>query len=135
MVTPESVDVLNDEELGLLRGEIIGWMPDLCDVYRITETDDVYGGVSDTESLVLSGITCEVQSGVALRQEEIIAEKVQAKQIFTVTLPVGTDVHLEDHLVITSRGDLHLMVQAVFAPESWELETRVVGSVEAEHLA
>lgn len=129
------VDVLNPEELGLIRTEIEGWFPETCDIYRLTSVDDSAGGEDQTEALIAAGIICELQSGVALHQEEVIAGRFTGTQLFTVTLPANTDIQVGDHLVVRTRGDLHIRVQSVFAPESWEFERRVVGSREGEHLA
>jgi len=130
-------EVLTAVELAGLRDTSEKWFTDTCDVYRITKVDDPYGGESEDEEPVsgLSGIRCMLESGAAHEQTRAIMDKITGTQIFTVTLPALTDVQVGDHLIITSQGNMHLRVQAVLNPESYEVERRVIGSEEGEHIA
>lgn len=128
------LDTINAEELASLRNEVAGWMPELCDIYTITEEDDAGGGSIQEEALRESAIMCDISSGAAHEQVELIAGKLLNKQIFTVKFPALTDVRLGDHLIISTQGNMHLLVQAVLSPESYELEVSVIGTREGKHL-
>ena len=123
------------EELTKLRSEIVGWMPDLADISRITHADDAYGGEVDTEADIATGVPCSIKSGAAQEQIMIFADTLRDLQIYTVTFPALTDIRVGDHVEITTQDDLHLRIQAVMDPESWELERRTIGSTEGEHNA
>ena len=126
---------LETVELSLLRQEAEGWFTDLVDVFEKGITDDPYSGHSTDamETRTMEGVPCAIESGAALEQLSVIAGKVQGTQLFTVTLPAGTAVVVGNHLIVTSRNNLHLTVQAVIGPESYEVERRVIATSEGEH--
>src|SRR5687768_1673052 len=125
--------MLSAEELTGLRTETKKWYEDTMSIYAATETDDVYGGSGISEALLSSEIPCLVESGAAHEQVRVMMAHLQNVQLFMVTCPAETQVSVGNHLVITSRGNLHLRVQAVMAPESLEIERQVVASEEGEH--
>jgi hypothetical protein len=110
-------------------------LPDTCDIYRTVRTDDAYGGETDDEDVIQTGVKCALESGAAQEQIMLLSDRIRGTQTFTVFLPAGTDVKPEDHLIIISQSNLHLRVQAVMEPESWEIERRVIASEEGEHSA
>ena len=120
-------------ELEMLRDTSEAWMPDKLDIYNVTVTDDPYGGSSSTEviDVVEQDVPCDVQSGVAQEQDRVVAAKITETQLFQVTVPALTTINVGDHITIyTTVPSMHLIVQAVFAPESWEVERRVLASKE-----
>ena len=125
---------LTADELGLLQDEAVVWMPDRCDTFRYTSSDDAFGGRGDeTEEPVLTDVPCSVETGAG--HEQILASLGIERQtsVYLVALPADTDVRVRDHIVVTTKGNLHLMVQAVMAPETEEIERRVVANSAAEH--
>lgn len=57
--------------------------------------------------------------------------RFESLQVFIITLPALTDVHVGDHIVLTSSSDhpnMHLEVQAEMAPESFEIERNVIAT-------
>lgn len=132
---PSTNSTITQEELVELRNETELWFTDLCDIYRISLVDDNYGGQTETETVLSSGIKCMLESGTAHEQMRAVYSKLVDVQLFTVTLPAETDIQVTDHIVVTSQNNLHLRVQAVLSPESWEVEKRVVGSQQGEHNA
>ena len=123
-------DTPSSTELMALRDEVAGWMPDRCNILRVTQAEDSAGGVEDTETQVASAVLCEVQSGVAQEQVHLVGGRLENVQLFTITFPALTDVRVSDHLLITTQANRHLIVQAVVAPESWEIERRVIATTE-----
>lgn len=121
---------LTTAEIALLRQEVETWLTDLCDLYREMLSDDVYGGQVESEALVASGLRCSVQSGVSHEQTVPEISALRNVHVFTVTLPAETDVRVQDNLVITTKGDLKMRVQAVFRPETNELMRPVVATTE-----
>ncbi len=121
---------LTTSEIAALRREVNSWLVDTCDLYRETRSTDAYGGETETEALVQAGISCSVQSGVA--HEQVVANigALRAEHIYTVTLPAEVDVRVQDNLVITSKANLKVRVQAVFRPETNELMRPVVATTE-----
>lgn len=126
---------LSTEELSLLRTGVESWFTDTCDVYRITKEDDEYGGEGETETRIQIGVPCMLETGAAHEQVRALMGKLQGVELVLVSLPAGTDVNVEDHLVLTSQSNMHLRVQAVMDPESYEVERRVVASTQGEHHA
>lgn len=127
--------VLTGPELADLRGATESWFTDTCDIYgHSAGAPDAYGGYSvDPEVVKQSGVPCALESGAEHEQTRALLAKIANVQVFAVTLPALTDVEVGDHLIITSQGNMHLRVEGVMAPESWEIERRVIGSQLGEH--
>lgn len=49
-------------------------------------------------------------------------------QIFRVHMSPEVDVRVNDHLIVSTQGALHLRVQAVMSPESYEVDRIVIGN-------
>lgn len=131
---------LTSEELSLLRQEAQVWYPDLCSLYRGTPTSggDPYGGYdpepTEPGDLVLAAIPCLVESGSGHEQIlNLFGGGAVNYQIFIIHVPPTVDVRVDDHLIITSKDNQHLRVQAVLAPESYEIDRMVVGNELAPH--
>lgn len=130
---------LTSEELQLLREETQVWYPDLCNLYRGTPTagGDDYGGYdpdpTEPGDLVQAGIPCMVESGSGHEQILTLLGQEQNFQIFRVHMSPEVDPHVNDHLIITTMGDQHLRVQAVLAPESYEVDRIVIANELATH--
>lgn len=125
---------LTTEELGLLQDEAETWMPDRCDVYRTTPVDDPYGGYGDeTETMVLDSVPCTVETGAGHEQTIQMFSAERAATAFIVYVPSGTDVHVGDHLIVWTKGNEHMRVTAVMAPETHEVERMLIATSLGEH--
>lgn len=126
---------LTPAELESMRDENLSFFTDLCTIYRKPgPTDDAFGGISDdVEAVFAADVPCMLESGAAQEQTRALIGKIAGVQLFTVTLPALQDVRVHDHIIVTTQADMHLRVQAVMAPESFELERRVIGSELGEH--
>lgn len=122
--------VLSAEELSDLRGATESWFTDTCDIHGHTAgVQDGYGGYStDPETVKQVGVACTIESGAEHVQTRALLAKIENVQAFAVTFPANTDVAVDDILIITSRANLRLRVEGVMAPESWEIERRVIAS-------
>lgn len=121
-------DVIDAAELASLRVEVESWFTDVCQIQVASKVNDGYGGQSEGY-LVKGGqdaVPCEVYGGVAQDIRELFTGVVVGEEMFTITVPVGTDVAIGDHIHLTTRS-LHIRATAVIGPESHELQTRVVG--------
>ena len=122
-------------ELALLRQEAEVWQSDLCDIYRVTVTEDNYGGRGESaEVKIASGVSCMVDPGAAHAQTLTMLGLQRPDTLFIVYLPADQDVEVSDHLIITTRGGQHLRVQAVMAPQTDEVERMVIASSLADHI-
>lgn len=123
-----NTDVIVASELASLRSEVESWFTDVCQIQASVKTPDAYGG--QTEGLITKvgyeAVPCEVYGGVAQDIRELFSGVTITEEMFTITLPVGTDVDVGDHVHLTSQS-LHIRATAVIGPESHELQTRVVG--------
>lgn len=120
---------LTTREVELLRQETTSWMTDTCDLLRETLSTDAYGGqASGSEVLVQESIPCSVQSGVAHEQTVPEISALRNVHVFTIFLPAETDVRVQDNLLITSKDNLKLRVQAVLRPETNELLRPVIAT-------
>jgi hypothetical protein len=117
---------LTEQELFDLRDEATDWMPDRGIIYRLTKTDDEYGGQTETEAEIKADVPLTIESGASHEQLEVLGDAVRGSQIFTLTFPAGTDVQVTDHVAVLDHGGLDLTVQAVMDPESWEIERRAI---------
>lgn len=123
--------VLTPTELAGLRAATESWFPDVCDIYRVAaQAGDDYGGYGSTnaDTVIAAGVPCSVESGAEHVQIRALLAKIENVQAFAVTFPANTDVKVGDHLVLTSRANDRLRVEGVLAPESWEIERRVIAS-------
>jgi hypothetical protein len=118
-------------ELGSLREGLEEWFEDTCDILRDTRADDDYGGRSDSYAVVASGVHCLVQPGMSVghRTVEELAGELRQQMLFTISLPAGTDIRVNDRLQITSQNNLLLRVQVVLSPESMNMEDQVVANL------
>lgn len=121
---------LTTDEIALLRQEVDSWLVDTCDLYRETHVEDPYGGHTDVEALVVSGLACKVQSGIVHEQTVPELAALRNVHVFTVTFSAEMDVRLQDNLVVTSMDNLKLRVQAILAPETNELSRDVIATTE-----
>lgn len=128
--------MLPEGELQSLRSEVEAWFTDTCDIYTVTSAEDEFGGEGvATETPKASGVRCMIESGAAHEQTRAMIGKIAGVQLFLVSLPQATDIELDDHLVVTTQNNLHMRVQAVMSPESYEMEKRVIASTLGEHNA
>lgn len=120
-------------ELDALRSEVQTWYTDTCDIYRPTITEDAYGGEDETASTLLySTVPCFLESTPGRDQIAPLIAALREAHIFVVYLPATDDVQIGDDLVITSRDDLRLRVQAVMNPETLDIELIVAASTLGE---
>lgn len=122
---------LTEHEINGLRGAMESWSDATCDIFRVTDTEDVYGGSTRAHSDIplYSGLPCTVDSGAGQNQEILTLANITEVQVFTVGLPALTDVLIGDHLKVHKGDeDLHLHVRAVMGPESYELERKVIAT-------
>lgn len=119
--------------MSLLRDETESWYSDTCNIIRRTFADDAYGGEDETvETVIASDVPCFVESTPGREQLAPFLGVLAEEHIFIIYLPPTQDVKLEDHLVLTSRDNLDLRVQAVLAPESLDIELVVAASTLGE---
>lgn len=125
--------MLPENEIADLRMEVESAFDHLLDIYRDPEaTPDDYGGYGSENSRakVCSEVPCEIYPGIAHVVDMLDQGQLVDTQLYTITVPVGTDVLKGDVVVITSWNDLNLQVNVVFEPESLELEKRFVADKE-----
>ncbi len=124
-------DVLTAVELADLRGAINSWNPDRATISRKgADTNDDYGGYGNTGaySTVASNIAVTLDSSPKNDQERTIYSLVGDTHAYFIMFPALTDVRIDDKVVITTQSNLTLRVTAVIAPESYELERRVLAT-------
>lgn len=128
---------LTAAEVLSMQEENILFFTDLCDIYTASPAaDDAYGGTTVvSEAATQTGVQCMIESGAAQEQTRAMLAKISGVQIFTITLPAGTEIEVGDHIMVTTQSNMHLRVQAVMAPESYELERKVIANVLGEHNA
>lgn len=97
-----------------------------CDIQRRTRTTDGAGGFTASYATVYSNVKCRI-SPVRndFQQERVIAERLGASTSWILSLPVGTDIKLNDRVIIASSNPLE--VQAIMdVPRSIETVIRTV---------
>jgi hypothetical protein len=127
---------LTTEELFLLQKEAVVWQPEVCDIYRLVSEDDDFGGSGDeTEEVIATNIPCSVETGAGHEQTIQMLGLERPNTTFIVYVPAGTDVQVDDHLIITTKGNEHMRVTAVMAPETHEVERMLIANSLGEHHA
>lgn len=114
-----------------MRDEAEAWMDDTLDIYRVTTSEDAYGGVAQAEALLASAVPCMVQSGVEHVQALPLQGVTVETHLFTITLPAEQDVQMGDVLVLTSKNGERLRVQALLFPLTREIMRQVIASTQA----
>jgi len=99
------VSLLSERELCALRAESEASMSDTCTVMRPSETRGDAGGI--TKIYGLQGtLACRVRSGAGVStgaREQLLAARLAGVAIFTVSVPVGSDVRNDDRLIWQGR--------------------------------
>lgn len=97
--------LLSDRELCALRQEAEASLTDTCTVMRPTETRGDAGGVTKTYGLQ-GTLPCRVRRGSSVgtgAREQMLAARLTGVAIFTVNVPVGSDVRNDDRLIWQGR--------------------------------
>jgi head-tail adaptor len=118
--------MLSPADLASMRATLLASLPDTAQVRRATRVSDGMGGTIDTWTTIAT-VACRVSPSNTTPTEPAIANQVQDRVLWTLTLPAGTNVRADDRVVVGSRT---FEVLGVLAPRSYELATRVV-AVEA----
>jgi hypothetical protein len=123
---------LTAAELTSMRTEVVSFFDQLLDVYRGTApADDAYGGrEGGTPTLHAQNIKCEVYPGAAHIVDMPDEAQLVNTQMYTVTVPVGTDIQKGDQVVITTAGNLKLNVTVILDPQSQELQMQFLADKE-----
>ena len=94
--------MLTDADLARMRGAQESIMTDTCQVQRRTLTPDGAGGHAESWNTVAT-VACRVAPSGRSPQEQVIAERLTATSIWTITLPALTDVQPADRLLVGAR--------------------------------
>lgn len=124
---------LSQCEIDSMQGAVKAMYDHTLDIYRSSAAStDVYGGhgTQSAPALTHEGIPCEIYPGVAHVTDVPDVGQLVDTQLFTITVPLDTDVQKNDLVVITSFNNLRLRVSAVFVPESQAVELRFVATEE-----
>lgn len=126
---------MSTQELAGLRSELKVWFTDTVTISRYTKAPDQYGGETQTPATVATNVPCDIATTAsALFPAQMIASQDEVRQIFTIALPIDTDVKVGDEVTITSwTPNQTVHCQSVMTPESIELELRIICSLEGEH--
>ena len=125
---------LTTEELFLLQKEATVWQPEVCDIYRLTTTEDDFGGSgAEIETVIATNIPCTVETGAGHEQTIQMFGLERPGTAFIVYVPSGTDVEVDDHLIVKTKGNEHMRVTAVMAPETHEVERMLIANSLGEH--
>lgn len=94
--------MLSAEELAVIRGDVLELQPDTAQVQRRTLAPDGAGGHTESWSTVAT-VACRVAPSGQSPQEQVIAERLTATSIWTITLPAETDIQPADRLLVDAR--------------------------------
>ncbi|MBX6770879.1 MAG: head-tail adaptor protein [Chloroflexi bacterium] len=114
--------MLSTADLASMQATLTASLPDTAQVQRVARTSDGMGGFTESWSTVTT-VACRVSPSGNTTAEQVVAERVQDRVLWTLTLPAQMDVTAADRIVVGSRT---FEVVGVLAPRSYELATRVV---------
>lgn len=94
-----------------------------CQIYRKTRTPDGLGGYTESYSLIKTTVAglAQPSAGELSNYDYVIADKAA----WTVRMPIGTDVGVQDHLVIEGNT---LEVHVLLNPKSFEAFHSVIAT-------
>lgn len=124
---------LSQCEIDAMQTAVEGMYDNTLDIYRSASgSTDAYGGhgSASAPTLQYSDIPCEIYPGTAHVVDMPDIGLMADTQMFTITVPLGTDVQKDDIVVITSAGNLRLRVNVVLTPESQAVELRFIADEE-----
>lgn len=96
---------ISDRELCALREQAEATMTDTCTVMRPAEARGDAGGVTKTYALQ-GTLKCRVRSGAGIgtgAREQLMAARITPIAVYTVSVPVGSDVLTKDRLIVNGR--------------------------------
>jgi head-tail adaptor len=120
------VVMLSAADLAAMRATLTESLPDTAQVQRATRASDGMGGFTETWTTVAT-VPCRLAPSDITPVEQVVAERVTDRVLWTITLPAQTDVTAADRIVVGARV---FEVVGVLSPRSHELCTRLV-AVEA----
>lgn len=90
------------------RASMAAWLEDTlterCTIRRIVgRTPDGQGGELDTWADAATAVPCRLRSVVTQASEQVLGERLTGVIAWTIVLPDGQDVAVEDRIVLTSR--------------------------------
>lgn len=113
--------MLTADELTEMRSTLNVSLPDTAQVQRKSLMSDGVGGFTESWSIVAT-VPCRVSPAGRFPDERVIAERLTAKSVWTITMPAETDIKPADRVEI---GLWVFEVVAVMA-RSDEIARRVV---------
>lgn len=117
--------LLSAADLASMRATLNRTLPDTATIQRDTLGSDGSGGQTVSSTATTGPFACRVAATASTTQrgEQVIAGKLDAVGVWTITLPAGTDVKATDRILIGSRTfDVTLPLR----PRSWQLSCRVL---------
>jgi head-tail adaptor len=116
------VVMLSAADLAAMRATLTESLPDTAQVQRATRAPDGMGGFTETLTTVAT-VPCRLAPSGNTPVEQVVAERVTDRALWTLTLPAQTDVAATDRVVVGART---FEVVGVLSPRSDELCTRLV---------
>lgn len=111
------MSMLSAAELTAMRTLAQRTLADVATVQRKTTVSDGMGGYTDTWTTVLT-TTCRVAANNNLQADRsITAAQLREGVAWKVTLPFGSDVRLDDRIVVGART---FEVLGIYAPGTYE---------------
>lgn len=114
--------MLSSAELAGLRTTLDQSLPDTAQVLRLGTVSDGMGGNTGTWANYGSAVACRVSPAGNSPSERVLADRVQGRQLWVVTLPATTDIGTQDRLAVGTRT---FEVMGTSAPRSYELQRRL----------
>jgi len=113
--------LLSTNDLTRMRAILNRTLPDTATIERDTLGSDGSGGQTVTSTATTGPFACRV--AMPSGREEVIAGRLDAVGIWTITLPAGTDVKAQDRILVGSRT---FEVTIPLRPRSWQISCRVL---------
>lgn len=116
--------MLSAEELAQLRAMQAEAMPETVAIHRKTLVDDGHGGFTETDTVVAT-VSGRISSPGRTPEERMLAAQMGASQVYTISLPAGTDAQTGDVLIVTTQNNRTF---TVISPQfrSYETARRVI---------
>jgi hypothetical protein len=112
-------------ELDGQRQEYNKWLPDAADIHRDTFTKDEYGGRTPVDEVIAASVPCSLSYPVLPGTEEEVANQQVSTTDSVISLAYGTDIEIDDRVVIVSQHNKEYDVLYVIAEGSEEIGVQI----------
>lgn len=114
---------ISADRLEYFRSIAVAALDRVCNIERLTDTNDDQGGVVRTWNTIASNVPCDLNPLRGTAVETSIANMIQATNLWWIQMHPAISIGIEDRIDLAGRK---YSVGYIAEPESYEILKRVV---------